>query len=335
MRATTTWLLVIAIGCGHDGGPREPPPPARTVGPESPPPAGWTCSALPFAQSTPVPEASAAAWLDLDGSPGSAVLMTMGDSGRHGAYGLIDPGSGATLEMGLLPLGDAGDDLEGLAVRDGIVYGLTSAGWMRAWKRDGSGFALVDGPYPLGPVDLPDTNLHDRPPVGSGMVCGARGVNCGRNYEGLCLPAHPSGPCTGFVVAKADGHLYCLVDDASHPGRFAFWRSAEREGGTTRTQSLAIGRPGVIADCAFAYDADDLYVASNLFDLNRVYRVSPWHDLGSATVTELAGIGVGFDEGVAVRPDADHPGDVEVFRFSDMNGAPSLMSKFRCAPAAR
>jgi hypothetical protein len=199
-----------------------------------------------------------------------------------------------------------------------VLYGLTSAGWMRAWKRDGGGFALVDKPYPLGPVDLSDKNLHDRPPEGSGMVCGARGVNCGRNYEGLCLPAHPIGPCTGFVVAKADGHLYCLVDDPAHAGRFA----------VRREPSLALGRPGTIADCAFAADADDLYVASNVFDSNEVYRVVGWQDLGTAKVVALAAAGLGFDEGVAVTGDT-------VYRFSDLGGAPSLIAKFRCAAAAQ
>jgi hypothetical protein len=312
--ARPAWL-VVAAACGAHDASSPPPAPARQVAAESPAPAAWSCTALPFAGTTPVPEASAAAWLSVDGKD---VLVTIGDSGRDGAYGLIDPGSGATLEQGKLPLGDAGDDLEGLATRDGVVYGLTSAGWMRAWTRDGNGFRLIDGPYPLGPVDLSDKNLHDRPPEGSGMVCGARGVNCGRNYEGLCLPAHPAGPCTGFVAAKADGRLYCLVDDPAHAGRFA----------VRREPSLALGRPGTIADCAFAADADDLYVASNLFDTNQVYRVAGWHDLATAKVVPLASVGMGFDEGVAVTGDT-------VYRFSDMGGAPSLMTKFRCTPAAQ
>nr|HEX4316896.1 hypothetical protein [Kofleriaceae bacterium] len=317
---TRAWLLAVVAACKHDA-----PPPAAS------PPAGSaavaavstvSCAAVPFAVSTPVPEASGAAWLAV---AGKTVVVTMGDSDRDGAYGLIDPESGDTLETGKLPLGDAGDDLEGLAVRDGVLYGLTSAGWMRAWKRTGTGigsggFDLVDGPYPLGPVDLPDKSSHDRPPKTDGMVCGARGVNCGRNYEGLCLPAHPSGACAGYAVAKADGHLYCLADagDADHPGRFA----------VRREPALELGRPGAIADCAFAADTDELYVGANGFALNAVSRVVGWRDLATAHVEPIGDLGLGFCEGLAVRGD-------DIYRFSDLGGAPSLTTKFRCTSLPR
>ena len=193
---------------------------------------------------------------------------------------------------------------------------------MRAWTRSaaGSGFDLVDGPYALGPVDLPDKSSHDRPPKTDGMVCGAHGMNCGRNYEGLCLPAHTAAtdPCAGFAVAKADGHLYCLVADDSDSKRFA----------VRRTPALELGKPGALADCAFAAGADDLYVAANAFGGNEVSRVAGWRDLATAHLESLGPIGFGFDEGVAVR------GDV-VYRFSDTGGAPSIITKFRCAPGAR
>lgn len=295
--------LVLLAACGS----RDPAPP-----PSPPTPAPATevaCEQLPFAASTPVPEASGAAWFTV---ADKRVLVVMGDSGQHGAYGLLDPGDGTTLEQGMLPLGDAGDDLEGLASRGDTLYGVTSAGWMRAWKRDGNGFALVDGPYPLGPVDLPNKTPHhglgDVPPEGDGMVCGARGTNCGRNYEGLCLTA-----TAGFVAAKADGHLYALTTEN---GRFVVHHD----------QAIAIGKPGVIADCAF--DGDALYVGSNLFDANQVYRVTGWQDPAHATVDKLAAIGAGFSEALAVRGDL-------VYRLSDTGGSPSLMAKFRCAPAAR
>src|SRR5207248_1134938 len=160
------------------------------------------------------------------------VLVVMGDSGQHGAYGLIDPDDGTTREQGKLPLGDTSDDLEGLATRGDLVYGLTSAGWVYAWKRDGAGFALADGPYALGPVDLPDKAPHhgfgDVPPASDGMVCGAHGVNCGRDYEGLCLT-----DTAGFVAAKADGHLYALTTEA---GKLVVHHD----------RAIAIARPGVI-----------------------------------------------------------------------------------------
>src|ERR1044071_5661247 len=69
------------------------------------------CAPLAFAASTPVPEASAAAWLAIDGKP---ALLVVSDSGNAGAYGLIDPDTGATTETGKLPLSDdVSDDIEG------------------------------------------------------------------------------------------------------------------------------------------------------------------------------------------------------------------------------
>ena len=89
--------------------------PAATAAPGADAPA---CEPLPFAPSTPVPEASGAAWLDIDGKP---MLVVAGDSGNHGAYGIIDPETGATTETGALPLSsEASDDIEGLAARGEI-----------------------------------------------------------------------------------------------------------------------------------------------------------------------------------------------------------------------
>ena len=109
------------------------------------------------------------------------------------------------------------DDLEGFSEHDGLFYGVISAGWIYTWKRAGSGFQLVDGPYALGPVDLSAKKNAKHPPPGDGMVCDAHGVNCGRNYEGLCL-AHAANAdgCAGYVASKSDGHLYCVAFDASH-----------------------------------------------------------------------------------------------------------------------
>ncbi|HSS03176.1 MAG TPA: hypothetical protein VLM79_39205, partial [Kofleriaceae bacterium] len=147
------------------------------------------CEALPFALTTPVPEASGAAWLELDGKP---ALLVVSDSGNHGAYVIVDAGTGATLESGALPLStEASDDIEGVAARGSEIYGLTSSGWVRVWRRHGKAFELVGKPYPLGPVDLPDTKNDARPPKGDGMVCAGATINCGRNYEGLCLAPRP------------------------------------------------------------------------------------------------------------------------------------------------
>jgi hypothetical protein len=283
---------------------------AGSAGSASPPAAqAMTCDSLPFAESTPVPEASGAAWLEIDGKLG---LVIVGDSGNHGAYGVIDPETGATLETGALPLSDeVSDDIEGLSARGDQLIGLTSSGWVLGWRRNGKGFERAFAPYPLGPIDLPDTKNNDRAPRGDGMVCNGRVVNCGRNYEGLCLAPtpRPGAACIGFAASKADGHLYCLTDAGGklvvHHGR-----------------SIAITRPGALSDCAFG-DDDRLWVGNNLFDLGNVYEVSHWEDPATATVARVGALVVGFPELIAAR------GDI-IYRMSDMGGSPSMMARYRC-----
>lgn len=268
---------------------------------EPPAPAG-ACSELPFAESTPLPEASGAAWLSIDGA---LRLVVIGDSGNDGAYAILDPETGATLEQGKLPLGGEGDDLEGIAARGGKLYTLTSPGWMRVHERRGHGFALVDGPYPIGLVEAEDGS--------AGMVCAARRINCGRNYEGLCLqPGPAAGRCAGFAASKTDGHLYCL---AERDGRLQLDPAA----------SIAIARRGVVADCAFSDDGR-LYVGTNLFDVGTVYRVTGWQDPARARVARIGPLLIGNPEVLAVRGDA-------FYRMSDTNGAPSFMKKYRCPGA--
>jgi hypothetical protein len=311
----TALLLAVALAC--DGTKPGTPAPgtaggsgsaaSETAGQDQ----AMTCEALPFAESTAVPEASGAAWLSIGGK---LALVVIGDSGNHGAYAIVDPETGDTLEHGKLPLGGDGEDLEGIAARGGKLYVITSPGWMRVYQRSTSAeaFELVDGPYALGPIDLEGKSggLGDKPPKGSGMVCDANRVNCGRNYEGLCLAPGPvSGRCIGFAAAKADGHLYCVIDV---DGRLA----------VEYPNAIRVARPGVIGDCAFAEDGT-LHAGSNLFDLGNVYRIDGWEHPATATVTTLGALGVGFPETLAVR------GDV-FYRMSDTGGAPSLMRKFRC-----
>jgi hypothetical protein len=265
------------------------------------------CSVLPFADSTPVPEVSGAAWLTVDGALG---LVVISDSGNDGAYGIVDPESGATREQGKLPLGRKGDDLEGISARGGKLYVLSSPGWIRVYERAGQGFTLADDPYPLGPVDLEDDGNGNHPPSGNGMVCPAKRTNCGRNYEGLCLaPVPVTGTCIGFAAAKADGHLYCIVESA---GRLQ----------VDHADAIKIARPGVISDCAFADDGR-LYVGTNLFDAGNIYRVTGWQDPAHAQVARIGPLLVGFPEALAVR------GDV-IYRMSDTGNAPSFMKKYRC-----
>jgi hypothetical protein len=314
--------IVAFVACGKSAPPegREEPAPVSEPAATAATTARPTCEPLPFASETPVPEASGAAWLDVDGR---LALVVVGDSGHRGAYGILDPETGETREQGRLPLGAGSDDLEGVAGRDGKLYGISSAGWIRVWVRQGTGFALVDGPYPLGPVDLPvkAKGVGDQPPEGDGMVCPVEGTNCGRNYEGLCLAPRPSSGvnpllCTGFAASKADGHLYCLTE-LNEPHDLQ----------VDRARAIRIDRPGVIADCAFGDDGR-LWVGNNLFGAMRVVEVIGWHDPATAKLVELGALGVGFPEAIAAR------GDV-IYRLSDTGGAPSMMTKFRCGPISR
>ncbi len=319
------FLLLALVACSRGASPEPTPaatpvaprpvaPPAPVVDPvpktplpETPQPAELDCTALPFETTTSIPEASAAAWMTIDGR---LVLVVVSDSGNDGAYGLIDPDTGKTLETGALPMGRDNDDVEGLSVRGGKLFGLTSAGWMRVWERRGKAFVLVDGPYPIGPVDLPDGGGGNRPPKTDGMVCAATAFNCGRNYEGLCLPS--AGP--GFVAAKADGHLYSLVETDGK------WQ-------VSRAHPIAVAEPSALADCAFD-DQDRLWAGSNLFGLSNVYRIDGWRDPATARVVSIGPMGPGFPEVIAGR------GDI-LYRMSDTNGSPSLMAKFRCVAKQR
>ncbi|HSD87231.1 MAG TPA: hypothetical protein VLB44_06940 [Kofleriaceae bacterium] len=260
------------------------------------------CQPLPFEASTPVPEASAAAWIEIEGKP---VLVVVGDSGNKGAYGIVDAETGTTIEQGTLPLGAPGDDIEGLASHAGKLYGLTSSGWMRVWqrKKEAAGFDLVDGPYPI--AQLPDL-----------MVCGRSDVNCGLNYEGLALDPRAKAPerCIGFACSKGQGRMYCLVNKG---GKLQLEKSL----------AIAVDRTGVVADCAFSPEGD-LYAANNIFGMGNVFRIDGWSDPAHAKITLVDSPSVGFPEVVAVRGDL-------VYRMSDTGGAPSLMGKFRCTPSTR
>ena len=299
------WVVGLAISMACRGGQTpEAGPPPPSVGSQvkvfTPPPLP-TCEQVPFAASSTVPEASGAAWLS-DGN-----LLVVSDSGNDGAYVVLDPETGNEVSAGRLPIGGGKDDLEGLAMRGDQLIGVSSSGWIRAWQRSASGWDLVDGPYPLGRVDLPDKKRAERDDPG--MVCSENTTNCGRDYEGICLPLVASGPCVGFVASKTDGRLYCLHDKY---GELAVDREIH----------IPIAKSGAIADCTFS-DRGELFVGSNLFDAANVYRVSNWQDPAKAVVEKLGSLGVGFPETIAVRGGM-------IYRLSDTGGAPSLMTKHRC-----
>jgi hypothetical protein len=304
------WYLLIGLVVACESKPKVPedkPAPAPLVTPD----VLKECTDEPFAAMTPVPEASGAAWLDAD------KLFVISDSGNDGKYAIVNAGNGYTVEEGALPLGgDFGDDLEGVAARGGKFHVISSPGWVRSYKRVDKGFELVDPPYALGPIDIDDKGgkLGDKPPQGTGMVCPAKNTNCGRNYEGLCLlpdavAVDAKTRCIGFAASKADGHLYCVQEDA---GKL-----------TVHYQhSIRIARPGVLSDCAFAEDGT-LYAASNLFDAGNVYRVVGWREPSEAKIEVVGALGIGFPETIAVKGDL-------IYRMSDTGAAPSMMRKLRC-----
>jgi hypothetical protein len=291
--------------------PAPAPEPAPTTAEATPAAARPACTRQTFATPLPLAEASGAVYLP---HPEKPVILLAGDSGTRGAFIELDPETGAVLASGKLPLGrGASDDLEGLTAIGDTIYGLTSGGWMRHWRRRpdrpaARRYELVRGPYPVATAS------------DDGLVCGsARDTNCGRNYEGLCLrdPPDPAAACAGFAVSKADGALYCLTleDDGSvraHAG-----------------DRIAVAPPETLTGCDFAPPgrepaADLLWVGSNAFGANRVFTVSGWQTPARARVAMVGVLGLGFGEAMALGPAG------AVYRFSDTASARSLADKYRC-----
>jgi len=282
--------VVAALGCRRRGDQAAPPsPPAERsdggdrVGAAADRDGGDRgCTRLPFAASLPLAEASGAVWLPDDGG----VVVVVSDSGNRGAYLVVDGEDGSIRARGSLPLGDgAGDDLEGLTFDGRRLWGLTSAGWMRAWSWPD--LALIDGPYPIEP----------------GGPCRRDLVNCGRNFESLCLA--PRGTdlagCAGVAGSKDDGRLLCLrwVDDRLM---------------LDAATVVATGAAGALAACDVTGDGT-LWTGDNLFGAQTVRRA------GQAAGW---GLGPGFPEAMAIAP-----GGI-VYRFSDSGGAPSGAARYRC-----
>jgi hypothetical protein len=304
-------LLLGLVACGRSrshGAPVDedpaPPPDARPA-PDAAPAkhtADGRCTQLPFVKELSVPEASGADWFVVDGKPR---ILVISDSGNRGAWIEIDPDTGATLATGNLPLDNkASDDLEGLAITGGIAYAITSSGFVREWARVGDQWQLQRKAYPIG-----------RPGTDAGaMACpDPRAVNCGRNWEGLCLadPA-PRDGCAGYAVAKNDGDLVCVTLGAD--GRLA----------ADPARKLHLGDPGVLASCEIAPDGGRLWVGANAFGNNGVWTIADWGDPARARVEHVGDFGPGFCEAIAIGPGS------MVYRFSDTGGAPSLVEKWGC-----
>jgi hypothetical protein len=292
-RAALALGVVAACSQGAASPDPAPPPSAPPVPPAPPAPvidapiaSLASCERIPFAGSIDVPEASGAAWLP-DGT-----IVVVSDSGNDGAYVTIDAHDGHVLRAGKLPLGARGDDLEGLAIADGVMWGITSSGWLRAWKPHGDGYQLHVPPYRIDPDD----------------DCALESVNCGSNYEGLCLRPEVAASldgCVGYAASKATGDLVCLVVDDT--GRYV--AAPERR--------IHVSNRAALADCYIGADAT-VWTGDNLFGRNAVRRIV------KGAVVETAYLGDGFAEALTLAPDGT------IYRFSDMSGTPSRVAAYRC-----
>jgi hypothetical protein len=272
--------------------PGDAAPPAANAAP---------CKPLPFAKSIDLAEASGAAILH--GEVGQPILV-VSDSGNKGAYVIVDPRTGDELESGSLPLDKvASDDLEGVSYRGKTLYGLTSSGWMRQWRRDGAGFELAAPAYPIAEKN-------------SALLCAnPRRTNCAQNFEGLCLvDGELDAPCVGFAASLKTGKLWCLKESS---GRIQIDPSI----------AIDVSHRASLAGCHFdAQDESRLWIGKNMLGGAQIGTVENWRSPREARVQLQGMVGPGFPEAIAVS-------NRTVYRFSDTAARPSLAARYHCADA--
>jgi hypothetical protein len=258
-----------------------------------------------FPAALSVPEASAAAEVEL--VPGVREILVVSDSGRNGAALLWRVPSGPARSI-TLPLDPAAsDDIEGIAWvtahptgGGGALYTLTSSGAVRRFVPDGHGGLHRDQDvYPLGPAPHACTDLHE--------------VNCGRNYEGLCLrPRGTSARCAGYAASRASAELDCLVFDG------------DRLVADALRPPMHLGRglvpAGALSDCAFGAASGPasatLLVTTNVYGGSSAFVVAE----PSGSLSLLEGLGTLNNEAVAV----DHDGALYLFGDIDSEVSPAL-----------
>jgi hypothetical protein len=299
-------LAALGAGCGR----RSPVTvPDAGSGPGAVAPAsGVTCVRDDtFPDTLPVPEASAAAEVEL--LPGVRGLLVVSDSGRKGAAVLWEMPGGPPRSLDLPLDGAASDDLEGIAwvagagpAGQGALYTLTSSGAVRRFVPDGRGALRRDqDAYPLGPSPQACLNLHD--------------VNCGRNYEGLCLrPRGTSARCAGYAASRKSSELECLVWDGDRLVADALWPPL----------ALPSIPPGALSDCAFGAEAGParatLLVTTNVHGGSTSYRVTE----PSGALTPLDVAGTLSNEAIAVDRDG------ALYQLADLDREPSPASRWAC-----
>ncbi|HEY6459694.1 MAG TPA: hypothetical protein VIY73_06065 [Polyangiaceae bacterium] len=255
-----------------------------------------------------LPEASAAAEVEL--LPGKREILVVADSGRNGAA-MAWSKAGGTRALTLPLDAAASDDLEGMAwladASGARLYTLTSSGAVRVFVPDGKGgLRRSSDSYPIGPPPASCADLH--------------AVNCGKNWEGLCLrSATAHARCAGYAASKTETSLACVVRDAS--GRIAI--DPQRP-----PIKLALdrwsNRDGILSDCAFGAPGgpaeDVLLVTTNVYGGSQTYLV----DESTGATEALDAQATASNEAIAV----DHDG--AFYGFLDDNQDLSDGVRYEC-----
>ncbi len=258
-----------------------------------------TCVADPtYVSPLAVPEVSAAAVVELNGT---RFLYVLGDSGNNGRGLLEDLATGARSRLDLPLDTAASDDIEGMTQHAGILYTITSSGAVREFVPGGSAFTQSIPAYPIAPPPFSCPNLLD--------------VNCGKNLEGICLSAVRSAEgCDGYLASKAEGRLYCVVMTAQ--GRLSI---------NAGVPPITLALPATaLSDCAFGSEGSAygqvLVIATNGADGNMSYRVDP----ATGALTPLFAAGTTSTEAIALDPAG------RLYLVTDTATTPSPGARFVC-----
>ncbi|NUN14845.1 MAG: hypothetical protein HUU55_14535 [Myxococcales bacterium] len=210
-----------------------------------------SCTLLPPIPSLPISEASGAEFVEIGGQPS---LLVVSDSGHSGQFVLFEPKSGQ-ITSGTFPVDDgASDDLEGISVDGlGTVFAITSSGYVRQWR-----FTSTEDPK-LEAVAYPLGDFGNNP-----AACSPFGINCGKNFEGLCLSKIPlENGCDGYAVSKSEGALYCVTGGNGLP-----------LGIDVSVDPLYVASPDQLSGCAFSNpDYNTVYVTLNVYGSSDLLRV--------------------------------------------------------------
>lgn len=298
-----TWLVVavaLGVACGRSD-PRPAAPVATSARADEPVPVEASATVVPPAETVSrspvkcirdetfpslwkVPEASGAAEVELQ--PGLREILVVSDSGRNGAA-MAWSKAGGTRPL-VLPLdGAASDDLEGIAWQadpsGARLYTLTSSGAVRVFVPDGKGGLRRSGEsYRIAPPPLSCDDLH--------------GINCNKNWEGLCLRSPAAhARCAGYAASKTETSLYCVDRDAA--GRLSI---DPRRPPVALSLDRWMRREGVLSDCAFGAPAgpaeDVLIVTTNVYGGSQTY----WVDEATGRATSLDLQATASNEAVAI-----------------------------------